>query len=158
MPTCTGKNVRTHDKDHSFSYSLQTPPPLGGGRERNQRRHPNRQIRLLPHAFRRSADSFAFPPHSDLTGRTVSGGRHPAPFGSRPHALGWWRESGRLFSRVPRVGLREKRSAAAIHGGDATDLQGARQAPAAATLSRYVSRSLPVLFTQSLVCVLVGLD
>jgi hypothetical protein len=37
----------------------------------------------------------------------------------------------------------EERSAAAVHGGEAADLQ---RAPAAAALSGYVPRSLPVLF------------
>lgn len=43
----------------------------------------------------------------------------------------------------------EERSAAAVHGGEAADLQGAPQTPAAAALSGYVLLSLPVLLTQS---------
>jgi hypothetical protein len=41
-------------------------------------------------------------------------------------------------------GLREERPPAAVHGGEAADLQGDRQAPEAATLSRCVPRSLSV--------------
>ena len=123
-PACCGKNVRTHNKNPSFSCSFNNlPPPLGvgAGRERNQRRHPNRQTASSPpsrgpFAARLRPDSFAFPLHADLTGRAVSGGRQPAPFGllrgSRPRALGLEAggEGPGAFSRVPsRVGLREER-------------------------------------------------
>ena len=122
-PACCGKNVRTHNKNPSFSCSFNNlPPPLGGGaaasetKDATQTGKPPPPLPPVPRAFRRSPDSFACPLHADLTGRAVSGGRQPAPFGllrgSRPRALGLEAggEGPGAFSRVPpRVGLREER-------------------------------------------------